>query len=120
MVTRHFSHFDLALCEENTFACVESCSVHSNIDTDHLPVITSLSLLSSMKTDEVPCAASLNYGKFSSALEGLFSKFDSTCNTIEEIDSKISEMENIFKTAKYCATGVRRQLKRKFIPKEIS
>lgn len=111
---------DLVLCEDLTFSKVESCSVGSDLGTDHLPVITSLSLPSTKKTERAPQRKAFDSSHFARLIEKEFIYFNTDCNSIKDIDSRIDEMEEIFKSAIKESTSIKLRRKKRVLPEQIT
>jgi hypothetical protein len=110
---------DLVLCEVPTACKVISCSVGNNIGTDHLPVITTISLPSSSPPSTPPLRSVFNSLVFENAICKEFVGFDPLCQTKENIDNKIKKIEVMFTSAIKLATSSGKTPKRRRLPAEI-
>ena len=111
---------DLVLCDEMTFSKIESCLVGSDLGTDHLPVITSLSLPSTKKYVKAKPVKSFDSNHFTNLINSEFTGLDTTCNSTTDIDCKIKEMEEILKTAMNESTSVKFNRSKRILPQQIT
>lgn len=103
---------DLVLCEQDSVPLVRSCYVEADIGTDHRPVVTSLHLGQS-RVCSAKRPPALDYAVFQKEIEEKFKNFDSTCFSICEVDTKISQMQLLFKESISAASKKPRKSNRK-------
>jgi hypothetical protein len=99
--TGNHNILDLSFCEPHSMSLINTCYVGDDIATDHLPVITSISLPTRLPKNkhENRTRKVLDHHAFLKAIESKFNNFDSRCSTAAEVDAKLSECKHFFKTS---------------------